>query len=122
MRDAIVALLLAGGSAFGLISAIGILRLPDLYTRMQAAAKAGALAMGMIATACAIHFGTVEVSARAILIVFFVFLTSPVAAQVIGRAAYVVGVPLWKGTRLDERSSAVQKEGNGGAPEQRAGD
>jgi multicomponent Na+:H+ antiporter subunit G len=37
-----------------------------------------------------------------VLIVAFVFLTAPISAQMIGRAAYYVGVPLWKGTTLDE--------------------
>jgi multicomponent Na+:H+ antiporter subunit G len=114
----------AWAAAFAFLAALGLLRLPDLYTRMQAATKAGSLGAGLILLATALHFGTLGTTARALLVAFFVFLTAPVAAHAIGRAAYTIGVPLWKGTRLDERrqaTSVVKEERDGGAPEQGAG-
>jgi len=50
----------------------------------------------------ALHFGELGVVTRALLAIAFFFLTAPVAAHMIGRAAYFVGVPLWEGTLRDE--------------------
>jgi multicomponent Na+:H+ antiporter subunit G len=107
MREWIVSVLLLLGSALSLLAAVGLVRLPDLYTRMQAATKAGTLGIILLAASVAAHFASMGVTARVLLIIFFVFLTAPVAAHVIARAAYSMGVELWSGTRLDEwRGSA----------------
>jgi multicomponent Na+:H+ antiporter subunit G len=98
----LTAALLAVGGAFMLIAAVGIVRMPDLFTRMQAGTKAGTLAIGCILLAVAVHFDDFGVGARAVLVIGFFVLTAPVAAHVIARAAYVVGVPLWEGTVRDE--------------------
>jgi multicomponent Na+:H+ antiporter subunit G len=52
----------------------------------------------------------IGVGARALATVFFVFLTAPVAAHMIGRAAYVVGVPLWNGTIVDELHGRYERQ------------
>jgi multicomponent Na+:H+ antiporter subunit G len=52
--------------------------------------------------AVAIHFGQLTVITRTVLVTAFVFLTAPVAAHMIARAAYAVGTPLWQGTIADE--------------------
>jgi multicomponent Na+:H+ antiporter subunit G len=52
--------------------------------------------------AVAVDFGDLAITTRVVLIVAFVFLTAPISAHMIGRAAYYVGVPLWEGTTLDE--------------------
>jgi multicomponent Na+:H+ antiporter subunit G len=70
--------------------------------RMQAATKAATLGAGCMLLAVAIHFGELTVVARAMLVTAFVFLTAPVAAHMIARAAYSVGTPLWQGTIADE--------------------
>ena len=90
------------GSAFMLVAAIGVWRFPDVLTRIQAATKAGTLGIGCLMAAVAIHFAELAVTANAVLIVLFFFLTSPVAAHRIGRAAHRIGVPLWEGTHRDE--------------------
>lgn len=102
MKGWVVDVLLLLGSALSFLAALGLVRLPDLYTRMQAATKAGTLGIILLAAAVAAHFATTGVTARVLLIIFFVFLTAPVAAHVIARAAYATGVELWAGTRLDE--------------------
>ena len=48
------------------------------------------------------HFGELAITTRPLAIVIFVFLTAPVAAHMIARASYFVGVPLWEGTIIDE--------------------
>lgn len=93
--------LIAGGLLM-LLAAIGILRMPDLFSRMQTATKASSLGLGSVIVAVAIHFGDPLVVVRAVMIIAFGFITVPIAAHMIGRAAYFVGEPLWEGTIIDE--------------------
>lgn len=95
------ALLLLGG-AFMLLAGVGILRMPDLFMRMQAATKAATLGIGCMLLAVAVHFAELSVSARALLVIGLVFLTAPISAHMLARAAYAIGVPLWEGTLVDE--------------------
>lgn len=121
MREWTVAVLLVLGSALSLLAALGLVRLPDLYTRMQAATKAGTLGIGLLAGAVAAHFESVGVTARVALIIFFVFLTAPVAAHVIARAAYAVGVEFWAATRVDEWRGSPSDPGKAGRDSSAAG-
>ena len=100
--EILAVLLLVGGGAFSLISALGVLRLPDVLIRMHASSKAGTVGAGMILLAVAVLYGGGEIVARAIAAIFFLLLTVPVASHMIGRAAYVTGVKLWSGTVIDE--------------------
>jgi multicomponent Na+:H+ antiporter subunit G len=90
------------GASFVLLAAVGILRMPDLFTRMQTATKAATLGISSIFLAVAFFIEDSATAVRALLTILFFFLTAPVAAHMIGRAAYFVGVPLWKGTITDE--------------------
>ncbi len=102
MNDIITALLMIFGASFMLLAAVGVLRLPDLFIRMHAATKSGTLGVSGMLLALAVHFDDLGVAIRAGLAIVFLFLTAPVAAHFIGRAAYIVGVPLWEGTVVDE--------------------
>lgn len=95
MTDILVALSMMSGALFMLLASIGVLRMPDLPMRMHATTKAGALGAGLIMLGVAIYFASSEVTARVLAIIGFIMLTAPVAAHVIGRAGYFVGVPLW---------------------------
>lgn len=90
------------GALFALLAAVGIVRMPDLFTRMQTATKASTLGVMCLMLGAAFHFGEIGVVTRAAATVVFVLLTAPVAAHLIGRAAYFVGVPLWEHTVADE--------------------
>jgi monovalent cation/proton antiporter MnhG/PhaG subunit len=90
------------GAAFMLLAGVGVVRMPDLFMRMQAATKASTLGMGCIVLAVAIHFGELGITTRALATIVFVCLTAPVAAHLVARASYFVGVPLWEGTIVDE--------------------
>jgi multicomponent Na+:H+ antiporter subunit G len=90
------------GAIFALLAAIGIVRMPDLLMRMQVATKASTLGVACLLLSVAIFYDDVGVTSRALLVIIFVFLTAPVAAHMIGRAAHFVGVPLWEGTIIDE--------------------
>ena len=102
MIDIIIGIILLLGSFFILVSSIGLLRMPDLYTRMSSTTKASTLGVVLVLLATALIWQDVGITARVIIIISFLFLTAPVAAHVIGRAAYFDKVPLWEKTVIDE--------------------
>lgn len=83
--------LAVAGGVFVLIAGIGIVRFGDLYTRMHAASKAGAFGGTLIALSAAVEFGSFAVWVKAILIVLFFYLTTPIAAQMLARAGCLIG-------------------------------
>lgn len=80
--------LLLLGALFSLIAAIGVVRLPDLFTRMHAASKAGAVGSGLVLLAVAVVSADVGVALRAIVGIAFILMTTPVAAHLLARASY----------------------------------
>lgn len=102
MSERVSTVLLVAGAFFMLLAGLGVLRLPDLFMRLQAATKASTLGVACLMLGVAVHFHDPAVTARAVLVIAFFFLTAPVGAHVIARAAYAVGAPLWKGTIADE--------------------
>lgn len=93
------------GAAFTLLAAIGVVRLPDLYTRMHAASKAGAVGGGLILLAVALSSQDAAVSLRAVIGVIFLLLTTPVSAHLLARASYLTGYRPCKETLVDELAS-----------------
>jgi multicomponent Na+:H+ antiporter subunit G len=120
MTDAITAVLLLLGGAFMLLGSIGVLRMPDVFSRMQTTTKSMTLGALFLLLAVVIHFGQLGVGIRAMLVIAFYFLTAPVAAHMIGRAAYVTGEPLWKGTLVDELSGRYDRQSSTLASSQEA--
>jgi multicomponent Na+:H+ antiporter subunit G len=108
MTDLVTAILWLSGSAFALLAAIGVLRMPDVFTRMQASTKASTLGLGCLLIGAAVQAGDFATCIRVATIGAFVLLTTPVAGLVIARAAYFGDVPLWEGTVLDERRQAAE--------------
>jgi multicomponent Na+:H+ antiporter subunit G len=104
------ALLLIAGGLLMLIAALGVLRLPDVYLRMSAATKAATLGVALVLLGAAWHFGSLALAGRALVTVFFVYLTAPVAAYRIGRAAWRTGVPPSEGTRIDAGEQGAHPE------------
>ncbi|HET9529552.1 MAG TPA: monovalent cation/H(+) antiporter subunit G [Blastocatellia bacterium] len=102
MSEAVTVALMIIGALFLLLAGVGVIRMPDLFMRMQAATKASTLGVGCTLVAVMVYFGSFGVAIRALLVIAFLLLTAPVAAHMIGRAAYFVGVPLWEGTIRDE--------------------
>lgn len=90
------------GAGFVLVAAVGILRLPDFYTRIHAAAKAGTVGSVMTLLALAIVSSETAEILRAIAAIVFFFLTAPIAAHLLGKAAYSAGYRMWEGSVLDE--------------------
>lgn len=90
------------GAAFALLGAIGILRMPDFYMRISSVTKASTLGAGAALLAAALHFGELGVASRGIATLLFLFLTGPIAAHRIARAAYFDNCPRWFQTQIDE--------------------
>ncbi|MBE0568089.1 MAG: monovalent cation/H(+) antiporter subunit G [Deltaproteobacteria bacterium] len=122
MRDTLVALLLGGGTFFTLVAAIGVVRMPDIYMRLSAASKASTLGASLILTTVALFFDSAAVTGKVVAIIAFTLLTAPVAAHMLGRAAYFSGVPLWEKSVRDELGTAGRWSRNkaGGVEEQGA--
>lgn len=106
MTDTVATILVVAGTIFMLLSAVGVLRMPDVYMRLAVATKASSLGAGCLMLGVALHFEDFGIVVRAILVVIFIFLTAPVSAHLIGRAAYVTGVKLWAGSGIDELRDA----------------
>ena len=102
MADVTVAALFALGATFILLAAIGLVRMPDLFLRMSCSTKGATLGIVACVLGAALHFADLGVAARAIAGALFLLVTVPVAAQVIARAGYLLGVPLWRGTVADQ--------------------
>ena len=105
IREILVSAFLLMGGFLSIIAAIGVIRLPDLFTRMHAATKVGTIGVSSITIGLMIHFSNITVTSRGLLVIAFFLLTAPVAAHMIGRAAYRSGVSLWILTRIDEWKS-----------------
>jgi len=76
--------------------------MPDFYLRLSVTVKAATLGVGLLLLCASIIFPDISVSTKAFAIIFFLLITSPIAAHMIGRAAYFSGTPLWKHTLIDE--------------------
>lgn len=87
MINVLIGLFLLLGGFFALIAAIGVLRLPDVLTRMHASTKAGILGSSLILIGGAIYLDQTEITVRVIAIILFLMLTSPIGAHMIGRAS-----------------------------------
>lgn len=91
----IAAAAIVAGGLFGLLAGVGMLRLPDLYTRMHAASKAGLVGAGLTLVGIAFVAADSSIVLRAILGIVFLALTTPVSAHLLARAAIKAGhVPL----------------------------
>ncbi|PHR25636.1 MAG: Na+/H+ antiporter subunit G [Hoeflea sp.] len=96
------AALLVIGSFFALVASVGLLRLPDLYTRMHAASKAGTMGSCLLLIALAIHADDIGTMSRALAGVVFFLLTAPVSSHLLAKAAYAVGYRLHSSSVMDD--------------------
>lgn len=102
MINLICGILLIAGSLFVFFAALGLLRMPDLLMRMHAGTKAGTLGVTLILISVMVHFGTIAVATKSLIGIVFLFITIPIGAHVLGRAAYFINIPLWHNTIIDE--------------------
>jgi multicomponent Na+:H+ antiporter subunit G len=103
LRDAIVIALAVIGLAFTLSGAVGILRMPDVYSRIQCSSKT--VTMGALPALIALVVGQGPISSygsRALLVAVLLLILNPAASHALARAAYKSGVPMWPGAVIDE--------------------
>ena len=108
IHDALVylgALLMLAGALFGLIAALGVLRLPDLASRAHAASKAGLVGGGFVLLALVFLSFDGSVAVRAVLGIVFLVLTTPVAAHLLVRSCYQSDEKMRTYLSLDEADS-----------------
>ena len=98
MRELLASVMLILGSLFTLLAALGVLRLPDTLSRMQAATKATTLGVGATMAAVALTFWDWHAMMRAAAVVVLLYLTAPVGAHALARA-----VRITEGQRIGPR-------------------
>jgi len=106
INELIVAVFALLGMGFSLVTALGLIRLPDVYTRAHAASKSATLGVMSILIGVIIYFVTEDgfFSSRVVLGILFVLITAPIGGHLIARAAYYSNVPLWKSSVRDDLS------------------
>lgn len=113
MRTALTAafLLLGAGASFS--AGLGLLRLPDLFTRMHAATKSQAVGLLLVLAGVGVRFPTIEVLTSLVLVALLQIITVPVAAHLVGRAAYRTGHVDRELLHTDELERALESPGDG---------
>lgn len=96
----LASLFLISGFFFILVAAIGVIRLPDFYTRLHASGKSETLGMILCFTGLAIYEGFNLTSAKHLIIVIFILLANPIGTHIICREAYRSNLKPW--TRKEE--------------------
>lgn len=94
--DIVAAVLLAAGMFFHVVAALGVLRMPDFYTRLHAVSKAETLGVVLTLAAIALWAGVSLTAVKVILVAVFLFLANPTSTHAIGRAALRTGLPPWR--------------------------
>ena len=97
-----ITVLLLVGTTFMVLGAWGLLRLPDVWCRLHAQTKSVTLGLTGLLLAVALQFRDPETLMKCLLVVLFQYLTSPIAAHMISRAAYRLRLPYYSGTVRDE--------------------
>ena len=90
------------GAILALIASLGMLRMPDLLMRMHAGTKAGTLSVSLILLAAGFEFNSLTAWIKVFITILFLFITLPIGAHILARAAYFINIPLSDTTAIDE--------------------
>ena len=110
IQDILSIALIIIGTVLMVISAIGMIRLPDFYLRMSAITKAATLGLFLLLIGIAIYFNLLALSIKSFIIIVLILLTNPVGAHAIARAAYKNGTKLWEGNIIDELKDMTNRK------------
>lgn len=112
--DLLIILLISTGVLFSAVTALGLIRLPDVYTRTHAASKSSTLGVLSILLGTFVHFWFNEgiFNTQMVIAIAFLFITQPVAGHLIGRAAYMTGIKVAEETVRDDMGPAIEKRKN----------
>ena len=94
--DLVSAILLACGCFFAVTGGVGVLRMPDFYTRLHPAGKTDTLAQMLIVAGLVVQAGLSLVSVKLVLISMFLLITSPTATHAVAKAAHLSGIKPWQ--------------------------
>lgn len=116
LTESLISIALLIGAFFILVGSIGLLRLRDFYSRLHAPTKATTLGLGSILIASMVYFGVVRgtPSLHELLITLFLFMSAPVSAYLLAKAALHLGVP----TRMDANSSGSNETATPSQPDE----
>jgi multicomponent K+:H+ antiporter subunit G len=94
MLEILLSILIILGGFFTLVGSLGLFKLPDFYMRLHGPTKASTLGVGAVLVASAIHFSvkTGDISLHEILVTLFLFITAPVSAHLMAKAALHIKV------------------------------
>lgn len=115
MNETLGAWLIVIGLLFDLMGAVGLVRLPDVYNRLQAATKCVTLGTCLILLGLLVRSGFDALGVKALLCALFVLLTTPVGAHAIARGAHRSGVRLWERSVGDAYLADREKAGGSDA-------
>lgn len=112
MIESATSILILFGTFFIAVGTLGLIRMPDVYNRLHATTKSSTLGVVSILAASVLFFSsqTPTLSVKQLGAIAFLFMSNPVGAHMIARAAYLVGVPLTERTvrdDLEERHSTI---------------
>lgn len=102
MIDILSGALMTVGALLALIAGIGLQRFPDVFARMHAATKPATLGLATMLLGAALRMPDAGAVAKLLLVIVLQFITAPVGAHLVGRAAYRAGTELAEDTRIDE--------------------
>ncbi len=108
--EIVATLLICAGTFFFLTGTVGLLRLPDFYSRMHATGKSDTLGTLLSLLGLALYTGLTLTSAKILFIAVFVFLTSPTATHALLRAAFDSKVPPWTKDGKSLRDGKVRRK------------
>lgn len=107
MTDLIGSIVILLGAIFLFSAGLGLLRMPDAYTRLQACTKATTL--GNILVLAGLAFYHPGWTLKLVMIVYFVLMTNPISSHAIARAAFTIRVPMVRGRRTATQAGATAK-------------
>lgn len=106
--ELIASILMVSGGALALLAAVGLIRFQDVFTRMHAATKPATLGLVLILTGTALVLPRADPVAKLVLVILLQFITAPVGAHLIGRAAFRSAEPIRSDTEFDEPSRELR--------------
>ncbi|MEQ8717933.1 MAG: monovalent cation/H(+) antiporter subunit G [Acidimicrobiales bacterium] len=107
------------GVALSVLAAIGLHRFGDVFARMHSATKPATLGLVMVIIGAGMRADDPETAVKLALVAIIQFITAPIGAHMVGRAAYQAGVELSDETAVDELADGVIGDGGQGLAEQR---
>ncbi|MBQ8699440.1 MAG: monovalent cation/H(+) antiporter subunit G [Schwartzia sp.] len=114
LQEMIAVSLMGVGLIFLIGSMVGMLRLPDFYSRVHASGNSETLGTMLIFLGLAVYNGISITSAKLLIILMFIFVGNPIGSHILAKTAYKTGHPVWTKNRLpDDEILSAGKEGGG---------